>query len=130
MDDLNTRVRFRLREEKARKSLTDRDIADSLGWSQARVTQKLTGRTPITLQDLEALCLAIGLSPLETLRDRGLDFVAELTPTEFRMLERIRAATPEFRIALQTLIEARRSGVLGNHHHQTDASPHYSADSE
>lgn len=88
--DLNDRVRERLREEKASRKISERDLAAFCRWSQSKVAQKLGGHTAITLNELETLCQALGISPTEAVRDRGLEFVADLTPTELRVLEIIR----------------------------------------
>ena len=87
---LNERVRQQLREAKARRGLSERDISGFLNWSQSKVAYKFSGRTPITLDELEALCFALGTTPTEVVRDRGLEFCAEMTPTELRILELIR----------------------------------------
>lgn len=87
---LNERVRQRLRDEKARRGLSERDIAGMVGWSQSRVAYKLNGRTAISLDELDALCFGLGIQPSEAVRDRGLEFCAEMTPTELRLLEQIR----------------------------------------
>lgn len=87
---LNDRVRQRIREEAAKRKLSHRTLAGFLGWGDPKVTQKLTGRTPMTLNELDALCFAVGIAPTEAVRDRGLEFVAEMTPTELRLLELIR----------------------------------------
>jgi transcriptional regulator with XRE-family HTH domain len=87
---LNDRVRERLREIKAEKDVSHRDLAGFTGWSQAKVGQKLLGETEITLDELETLCFALGIQPTEAVRDRGLEFCAEMTPTELRLLELIR----------------------------------------
>lgn len=85
-----TRVRKRVREELDRLGLVQADIAGQLKWSQSKVAQKLNGRTPWTLEELDALCFIAGIQPTEAVRDRGLEFCAEMTPTEMRLLERIR----------------------------------------
>jgi len=106
-DDLNTRARERLRDEKAKRKLSENDIAGMLQWTQSRVAQKLSGRTDITLNELEALCFALSLSPTEAVRDRGLEFVAEMTPTELRTLERLRQMAPADRDAFFHLVGAK-----------------------
>lgn len=106
-DDLNTRVRNRLRDEKAKLKLSETDIAGQLQWSQPRVAQKLTGRTPITLNELESLCFAMGISPSECVRDRGLEFMAEMTPTELRALEQLRRMSTNDRDAFFHLLGAK-----------------------
>jgi len=72
------------------KHLSQQEVADLLKWTQSKVAQKLTGRTPITLEELEALAFAVSLSPTEVVRDTGLEFCAEMTPTELRVLELFR----------------------------------------
>lgn len=109
VESLNDRVRDTLRAEKARRRLSERDIANLIQWSQSRVAQKLSGRTPITLNELEGLCFALGISATEAVRDRGLEFVAEMTPTELRLLERIRQLTPDQRAAILQIL-----GVIQN----------------
>lgn len=90
VSDLSDRVRLRLREEMDRRGLSQQDVADLLKWTQSKVAQKLTGRTPMTLDELDALCFAVSLRPTEVVRDRGYEFCADLTPTEMRILERVR----------------------------------------
>lgn len=87
---LNERTRQRLRDAKGTEKLSVRDIAGIVKWPPSRVAQKFSGRTPITLDELETLCFALGIQPTEAVRDRGLEFVAEMTPTELRLLELIR----------------------------------------
>lgn len=87
---LNERVRLFLREEKVRRALSERDIAGMLNWSHSKLASKMNGRTDITLDELDALCFALGVQPTEAVRDRGLEFCAEMTPTELRLLEQIR----------------------------------------
>jgi transcriptional regulator with XRE-family HTH domain len=105
--DFKERVRERLREEKASKGLSERDIADLIQWTQSKVAQKLSGRTPITLEELEALCFALSLSPTEAVRDRGLEFCSELTPTELRTLEKLRGLDPTTRAAFLQLLDVK-----------------------
>lgn len=101
---LNDRVRERLRTEKDRLKLTERDIAGMINWGQSKVAQKLGGRTPITMNELESLCFAMSLAPTEAVRDPGLEFVTEMTPTELRMFERIRKMTADQRAALLVVL--------------------------
>jgi len=87
---LNARVVERLRDELDKRKLSYNDVAGFLKWSHSKVTKKLTQRTMIDCDELEALCFAAGISPTEAVRDRGLEFVADMTPTELRLLELIR----------------------------------------
>lgn len=107
MSVLGERVRLRLREELARQKLSQPDVADLIGWTQSRVAQKLTGRTPITLDELEALAFAVGMSPTELIRDRGFEFCAEMTPSEFKALQQLRLLLPPLRKAFETMLEAK-----------------------
>lgn len=100
-DPLNERVRLRLKAEKSRRHLSERDIGQLLNWSQSKVAQKFNGRTPITLEELEGLAFVLSIAPTELVRDQGLEFCAEMTPTELRILERIRQLPPD---ALQGLL--------------------------
>jgi transcriptional regulator with XRE-family HTH domain len=111
-------VRRRLREEMARLKMSQRDVAGLLNWSQSKVAHQLTGRVEMSVDDLAAFCFALNLSVAEAVRDQGLEFVAELTPTELRLLERIRQLTPPEVDAVMTLLavqtktrrQARRAG--------------------
>lgn len=104
MSSLADRARLRLREEMSRKHLSQRELADLLKWSQSRVARAMTGRSGIALDDLDALCFGVGLSVVEAVRDHGLEFLAEMTPTELRVLERIRQLPRPTLDALMTLL--------------------------
>lgn len=106
---LNDRIRERLKEEKARRHLSERDIGQLINWSQSKVAQKFSGRTPITCDELEALCFALSIAPTEAVRDHGVEFCAEMTPMELRYLERLRQLPPETRNALMGLLGLERS---------------------
>lgn len=107
LDTLAIRARKRVREELDRKGVTQRDIAGQLKWSQAKVAQKLSGRTPWTLEELDSLCFIAGIPPTEAVRDRGLEFCAELAPYELRLLENFRTLTPALRDVYLTLLNAK-----------------------
>lgn len=84
---MNERVRLRFREEADKRGLSYNDLAGFLQWSHSKITKKLTGRTMIDLDEFEALCFALNLTPTEAVRDRGLEWCAEMTPAELRRLE-------------------------------------------
>lgn len=113
---LNDRVRHVFREEKKRRDLSERDLAGFLNWSQSKVAQKLSGRTPITLDEFEAFCFALSVSPAEAIRDRGLEFYAEMTPTELRVLEHFRRATDKMREAIATILGVRLKHAAPERH--------------
>lgn len=108
MDTLSVRVRLRLRQEMARLRLSQRDIAGLLSWSQSRVAHLLTGRVEMTVDDLDRLAFAVSLSPLELVRDQGLEFVADLTPSELRALHALRALPEKQRDAFFTVLQVSR----------------------
>lgn len=90
------------------KHLTQRDVAGLTGWSQSRVAKVLNGRTAVDVDELGEFCAAVELSPVETIRDPGLEFVADLTPYELRMLERFRAIDPKLQEAVATILNVKK----------------------
>ncbi len=104
MQTRSDQARARLREEMTRLKLTQRDVANLLTWSQSRVAKVLTGRVGLSLDDLGALCFALNLSMTEVVRDHGMEFCAEMTPTELRALETLRAMSPAERDAMITVM--------------------------
>jgi transcriptional regulator with XRE-family HTH domain len=107
MARLSEQVRLRLREEMDRLDLSQRDVANLLKWSQSKVAHQLTGRVEMSVDDLAELCFALNLNPTEAVRDRGMEFCAEMTPTELRILERIRQLPPPVLAAIMTLLDVR-----------------------
>lgn len=90
MPRLSEQVRLRLREEMARKDMSQRDVAGVLGWSQSRVAHILTGRVEMSVDDLAEFAFGLSISPTEAVRDHGLEFCADMTPSELRFLEALR----------------------------------------
>ena len=107
VQDLNERARERIRVEKAARKLSERELADLLQWSQSKVAQKLSGRTPMTLDELDALCFAVGIAPSEAVRDHGLEFCSEMTPTELRTLQQLRRLPSITRDAIMHLVDVK-----------------------
>jgi transcriptional regulator with XRE-family HTH domain len=89
-ESVSARTRLRLRHELARRELSQNDIAGRLEWSPSRISKVLNGKIGMDLDDLAAICFAMGFSLVEAVRDHGLEFLAEMTPSEMRFLERIR----------------------------------------
>jgi transcriptional regulator with XRE-family HTH domain len=104
MADIADRVRLRIRQELQSRTMRQRTLAEQLGWSPTRLSKILTAQTSLTVDDLAALCQALGLSLVDVLRDRELEFCAELTRSELRCLERIRQQ-PRTIEALLVLLE-------------------------
>lgn len=98
----------------ARKRLSQRDLAGILGgWSQSRIAKLLTGRVQMTLPDLESLCFAVGISVTEAVRDRGMEFCAEMTPRELRRFETLRRFPESYRNTIDDFIKMVAAGVPG-----------------
>jgi transcriptional regulator with XRE-family HTH domain len=104
VSEFSERVIQRIRDEMARKHLSQLEVAGLLQWTQSRVTQKLNHRSPTTLDELEALCFAVGMSVVEVVRDPGLEFVADMTPSEMRIVQRMRQLAPPVIQAILTIL--------------------------
>jgi len=107
MDTVSERAKARLLEEMARKGLTQRDVAQLLGWSQSKIQKVLTGPVELTVEALEQLAFAVGVSPVELVRDPLLELVMDLTPTELACLRRLRELTQAQREAMMQLLSIR-----------------------
>jgi len=84
------RAILRIREEMTERHVSQRDLAEILNCSQGRVAKILNGGVMLRVNDLAILADAVGITVVEALRDRGFEFYAELTPSEVRVLERLR----------------------------------------
>jgi transcriptional regulator with XRE-family HTH domain len=102
----------RLRTEMERTKLSQSDIANRLGWRASRVSKLLGGVTLMSVDDLEALCGAVGIAVTEAVRDHGLEFCAEMTPTEMRVLERFRQLKPDMRDAVMTVLAVNANTMM------------------
>lgn len=89
-DSASRRACERIRAEMQRLALNQADLAGLIGWTQSKVSKVLNGETDLSVDDLEALCFGVGLRISEAVRDHGLEFCAEMTPQEFRVLEELR----------------------------------------
>ena len=98
------RALLRIREEITERRLSQRDLAEVLHCSQGRVAKILNGGVNLRVNDLAALAEAAGITLVEACRDRGLEFYAELTPSEVRVLERLRRRPLEVLHAIGTLL--------------------------
>jgi len=107
MGRLSEQIRLRLREEMARQKLSTRDVAGLTKWSQSKVSHVLTAHVGLKVDDLADLCFALSLPVTEAVRDHGLEFCAEMTPTELRILERIRQLPPPVLDAVLTILDVR-----------------------
>lgn len=72
---VSERAMMRIREEMAERKLSQRDLARLLRCSQGRVGKILAGSINLRLNDLALLADAVGITLVETVRDRGLEFL-------------------------------------------------------
>lgn len=115
-ESLADRVRARLRDEMHQRKLSQPDVGSLIQWTQSKVAQKLNARSHITLDELESLCFAVGIPPSEAVRDRGLEFCAEMAPHELRMLEQFRQQTQDLRDLILKVLKVTKSGHLPDRH--------------
>jgi transcriptional regulator with XRE-family HTH domain len=71
---LRLRVAAEVRAWRARRSMTQVQLAKALGLSQAQVSSRLRGETPITLDEIERLATIFGCSPEELMQPALRDF--------------------------------------------------------
>lgn len=90
MDDLSARVLTRIIEEIHNKQLNQRQLADALGWTPSKLGKVLAGKSTLGVAEMAAICGELMLSVVEAIRDPGMQFMADMTPTELRILDRIR----------------------------------------
>ena len=109
-------IRIRLRDEMSRQRLSQRDVAGMLGWSQSKVAHILTGHVEMNVDDLAEMCSVLRLSLTEAVRDRGLEFCADLTPTELRILERVRQLPSSLVDAFMLLLDIKKTTHLPDRH--------------
>lgn len=114
-------ARLRLRDEMERQRLSTRDVAGILSWSQSRVQKIVAGRVELCVDDLEALCFAMNLSLPEVLRDHGMEWIAEVSPTELRFIERLRQLDQNTRDTFLRFIEVK---IESARRHASPIKPH------
>lgn len=104
------RIRSRIRDEMDTLSITQRELTDVLSrqtrevWTQSRVGKILTGRVELCVADVAAMANALGITLVEAVRDRGLEFFAEMRPSEVRIIERLRRR-PDLHDAILTILD-------------------------
>lgn len=60
-----------IRAELARQHLSQRQLAERLDWNQNYLWRRLAGRTPLSLDDVEAIAGQLGVSLLALTYPRG-----------------------------------------------------------
>jgi hypothetical protein len=90
------RICARLRDEFSHKKISQRRIAQWLSertgeeWSQTSVQRVLAGGVRLLVDDLFLLAELAQISPTELVREPGKEFVADLTPSELRLVLAVR----------------------------------------
>jgi len=123
---LSEQVRLRIRDEMRARQLSQRDVAGLTGWSQSKVAHQLTAHTEMKVDDLAALCFAVGLSVPEVVRDPAREWCAELTPTELRVVERYRTlpeAVQKATLVFLAVPPIREAGRRHTAHHKARKAP-------
>jgi transcriptional regulator with XRE-family HTH domain len=69
---LHDQVAEEIRVIFVRKKLSQAEVARRLGWSQFYLSHRLTGKTPINVNDLEALADLLGVEPTTFFPQRSL----------------------------------------------------------
>jgi hypothetical protein len=77
-------------------------------WSQSKVHKILTGQVQLLADDLADLAALAHLSMVDLVREPGREFVADLTPSELKLLEAVRDAPRMLPIVLDLIGEAER----------------------
>ena len=112
------RARQRMREHLRRRNISQRILAERLErltgdtWSQSRVHKVLVGRVELRVDDVAYIASVADTSLVDIMREPGREFVADLTPTELRVIEAIRAR-PEMILPLLQLLEPTTRGANG-----------------
>ncbi len=65
-----------LRAEMARKRVSQAALAKQVGCSQQRISRRLSGKHPITVDDLEKFAEALGITVADVLADAAPDRLA------------------------------------------------------
>jgi transcriptional regulator with XRE-family HTH domain len=92
--------------------LSQRQLAERVGRTQPWVAKVVRGPKrggqDVRLEDLDDLAMALGVTAVEMVRDPGLEFVADLTPSEMRILEQLRRIPQTGFDAVRTLLSLQR----------------------
>lgn len=84
------RVRERLQRWKELTGQNQRDFAKSLGKSNIWLQKVLTGENHVRLKDLDAVAQTLRTTASELVRQEEGRYQLDLTPTEARIVERLR----------------------------------------
>jgi len=94
--DVSQRVRARVRDELLHRKISQRVAAERLEqytsetWTQSKVQKILTGQVQLMVEELAAFARVLDLSLADLMREPGREFVADLTPSELKLIEAVR----------------------------------------
>lgn len=100
------RVRERMRDWMETTGLDQRTFAEALGKSQVWLQKVLKGENHVRLRDLDQVAHAMRTSAAELVRDESARYTLECSPSEVRLVERLRHH-PEVYQAVTTIVNAR-----------------------
>lgn len=109
---VSDRIRARLRDALTDRKLSQRAVADRLQkftgetWSQPKVGKVLKGKVKLKVDAMVVLADLVGISLVELVRDPGREFVADLTPTELKIVTAMREH-PGLQDTIETMIKWR-----------------------
>ena len=112
------RARAIVRDELAHRRISQRVAAERLSqmtgelWTQSKVHKILTGQVEFSLRDLFWFARLLDLSVPAITREPGREFVADMTPSELDLLERVRDSPKllPFLLGLIREVEKRKPG--------------------
>lgn len=108
------RVRARLRDELSHRHISQRMAAEKLTsltgelWTQSKVHKILTGQVNLLVDDMDALARILGMSLVDLVREPGRELVADLTPSELKLLESARDSPRTMQLIADLIGEAER----------------------
>src|SRR5687767_3007820 len=88
--DVQVRIRERIRTRLADLKMTARELARAVGHDDAWISGVLAGAHGVHWKDFDAVAEKLGLSPSELIRHDDAE-VRELTPTQMRLLRHYQA---------------------------------------
>jgi transcriptional regulator with XRE-family HTH domain len=106
-DDPAARVRRRLAEWIEIVGLTQREVAAELNRSQPWLDKILSGENSVRLKDLDDIARRMRTSASDLVRETTERRTVELTPSEFRLIERLRRRPGAIQACL-VLVETHR----------------------
>ncbi len=109
---ISERIVLRIKDEMDARDISQRDLAEILTrrtdevWTQSRVGKVLNLRVALRVEDVATVAAAVGLSLVEVVRDPGLEFYADMTPTELRLFQMLKRKPKSLDAVLQLVIGA------------------------